>query len=52
MLEHAARLLNTGERRAPASADDFLPILIYVILRTNPELFKANLLYVENFFIC
>lgn len=45
---HPAKLLHSGDSQ-PASADDFLPMLIYVLLRTNPEHFKANLLYVRAF---
>lgn len=40
----AARLMHATDAKEPASADDFLPVLIYVILKTNPTNFKANLL--------
>uniref|UniRef100_A0A7E4VN54 Rab5 GDP/GTP exchange factor n=1 Tax=Panagrellus redivivus TaxID=6233 RepID=A0A7E4VN54_PANRE len=41
--------LKHSRNGAPASADEFLPALIYVILRSNPPLILSNMKFISRF---
>ena len=42
-------LLNTVNKEKPSGADDFLPVLIYVVLRANPTQLQSNLRFIQRF---
>eukprot|EP01119_Soliformovum_irregulare_P026248 TRINITY_DN9979_c0_g1_i1.p1 TRINITY_DN9979_c0_g1~~TRINITY_DN9979_c0_g1_i1.p1 ORF type:complete len:587 (-),score=159.24 TRINITY_DN9979_c0_g1_i1:6-1547(-) len=42
-------LLNKVNPEASFGADDFLPVLIYVILRANPQFLHTNIQYINSF---
>lgn len=41
--------LKESRSGAPASADEFLPALIYVILHSNPPLILSNMKFISRF---
>jgi hypothetical protein len=51
LMECASKIFDAlrESTNAPASADEFLPALIYVILKSNPTLLNSNLNFIQRF---
>ncbi|CAH1109453.1 unnamed protein product [Psylliodes chrysocephalus] len=43
-------LLSMSHSRSSATADDFVPVLVYVIIKVNPEALLSTIQYVNSFF--
>mmetsp|Transcript_16201 Transcript_16201/g.41387 ORF Transcript_16201/g.41387 Transcript_16201/m.41387 type:complete len:685 (+) Transcript_16201:495-2549(+) len=45
VINNLLNMTNSG----PAGADDFFPVLVYIVIRTNPPNLRSNLEYIRRF---